>query len=315
MRSWKLALVGLVCFCGHAHAQENTGEVAKAAHRASAKQSENESLNPHAVTTIPGRHVYDMPPVYGATAVVPSVKELQLIGSYKQPRWTSFRRFANTRSYVRPAGTFAFEYWWENKTSLRDATDARNRSQFEVEFGLGYRLQLDVYLQTEQLGLDGSYQLQREKLELRYALADWGKIFLNPTLYFEVVRQRDAPVKLEGKLLLAEQFGQRWFFASNLVFERELGGGEAHEYQLTTALAYSMVDSRFSLGAEVKLEMVDAPGARFAFDAYEALAGPTLFWSPVDPMRVLFVALLGAEVENGQTTGLFEPTLIFGWEI
>ncbi|MCB9708296.1 MAG: hypothetical protein H6714_05890 [Myxococcales bacterium] len=297
-----------------ARAQENDAQAVAEAHKRAREAKQPAS----AVPREPGRHTYDMPalpPEYSAHATVYPSHETERIGSYRQPRWTAFRRFPNTRAYVRPAGTMAFEYWLESKYNLKDSEEVRHRSQFEFEFGLGNRLQFDVYLQTQQLGHDGALELHAEKLELRYALANWGVIPLNPTLYAEVVRQHDAPVKLEGKILLAEQFTSRLFFASNIIYERELGDDQEAEYAITGALAMSLFDSRFSAGLELKLETVDVAGARLAFDNYEVLGGPTLFWSPVDPMRVLATFLFGAEVEGDTTIPLFEPTLIVGWEI
>jgi hypothetical protein len=57
--------------------------------------------------------------------------------------------------------------------------------------GLGHRLQLDLYLQTEQAGHQAPLEIGAEKVELRWALADWGVIPLNPTLYAEFVRNND----------------------------------------------------------------------------------------------------------------------------
>jgi hypothetical protein len=61
-----------------------------------------------------------------------ALREEELIGAYQQPRWTAKRRFPTTRIYVRPAGTFQFEWWHETKLSLKDADDVRHRSLFEV---------------------------------------------------------------------------------------------------------------------------------------------------------------------------------------
>ena len=52
-----------------------------------------------------------------------------------------------------------------------------------------------------------------------------------------------------------------------------------------------------------------------SFDAWELLAGPSLAWSPVAPMHVLFVALFGSETEGDEKTALFQPTMILGWEL
>jgi hypothetical protein len=255
---------------------------------------------------------------YEAVAVVPpapgSLREEQRIGSYAQPRWTARRRFPTTRVYVRPAETIAIEWWLETKLNLEDTDQARYRSQFEIEFGLGHRLQLDLYLQTEQDGHTAPLELKAEKVELRWALADWGLIPLNPTLYAEYVRQHDAPPKVEFKVLLAEELARGVHFGFNVVFEHELGAEQENEYALTTGVSYTIVDEVFSLGAEVKFETFDTKDERLTFDNWELLGGPSLAWVPVPPMSILLVALFGNETEGEESVPLFEPTLIAGWE-
>lgn len=322
-----LVVVALLALSSPSRAQEEGTQVIAQAHEAAAEQTTAaeaptapaNAASSNATSTAPaGRHTYDMPARdddYAATARVPASRETERIGDYAQPRWTAFRRFPTTRVYVRPAGTMAFEWWLETKLNLDDTREVRHRSQYEFEFGLGGRVQLDVYMMTEQLGHQGPMRLAAEKVELRYALADWGDIPLNPTLYAEFVRQDEGPPKVEAKALFGEQLGTRVFVASNLVFEHELGDAQENEYAVTFAGAYSLADSHVSLGAEVKLETVDRAGARLTFDNYEVLVGPSLFVSPIDPMRILFVALFGVEVEGNTRVPLFEPTLIVGWEI
>jgi hypothetical protein len=261
---------------------------------------------------------------YGARAVVAPApgtpREEERIGDYAQPRWSATRRFPTTRVYVKPAGQFGVEWWLETKLDLADTRQVRHRSQYELEMGLGHRLQLDLYLQTEQDGHHGPLAIAAEKAELRWALADWGVIPLNPTLYAEFVRQNGAPPKVELKALFGGQLAPRWHAGANVAFEHLLGADQTNEYALTTAISYSLMDSRFSLGGEIVLETVDHSGRRFTFDNWELLAGPSLAWAPVAPMHVLLVALLGNETElqasgSKSHTPLFEPTLVLGWEI
>ena len=259
---------------------------------------------------------------YEATAVVSpppgSLREEQRIGDYAQPRWTSRRRFTTTRVYVRPAGSFGIEWWLELKQSLRDEHVARYRSQLELEIGLAHRLQLDLYVQTEQDGHEGQLELLAEKVELRWALANWGVIPLNPTLYVEYVRNDDGPPALELKALAGDELARALHFGLNLVWEHQLGDESSNEYALTAGLSYSLIDDVLALGLEAKLELVDLGANPFNFVSWELLAGPSLAWSPVPPVRVLFVPLFGLRRKGGMggraTTGLFEPTVVIGWE-
>jgi hypothetical protein len=261
---------------------------------------------------------------YSARAVVPpepgTLREEERIGDYAQPRWSATRRFPNTRVYVRPPGSFGLEWWTQTKQSLRDSHEVRNRSDYEMEIGLGHRLQLDMYLETEQAPHWGSaLQVAREKAELRYALADWGVIPLNPTLYAEFVRQNGAPPMVELKGLFGDQLAPRWHFGANVVWEHLLGANQTNEWSLTTGLSYSVTDTTFSIGGEIVFETLDESGHRLTFDNWELLAGPSIAWAPVPPMHLLFVGLLGNETAlqpAGKTyTPLFEPTLIVGWEL
>lgn len=284
---------------------------------------------PAAEPRAPGTHAYDMPalPTFGATATALRPRhEEERIGEYAQPRWTSFRRFPTTRAYVRPAGTFAVEWWLETKLDLSNLDFVRHRGELEMEWGLGARLQFDVYLETvqDQFATHGTAAPIRinEKFELRWAIAEWGKIPLNPTLYLEVIRLDNDLPGIEAKVLLADELAPGWFVASNLIFERvsTRPTGE-DEYAVTLALAHSLADSHLSLGLEAKLELTDVSGHRFDFANWELLGGPSIWWSPYPPLRILAVALLGAETahdfraHNDRVAPIFEPTVIAGWEI
>jgi hypothetical protein len=175
-------------------------------------------------------------------------------------------------------------------------------------------LQLALYLTTEQYGHQGPYELKSERVELRYALADWDVIPANPTLYAEFVREHDGPPKVELKLLLGGQITSGWHWGSNVVYERQLGAAAEQEYVFTLAVSHATRDSVLSLGAELKLEAVDVAGRRWDFDVYEVLAGPSIQWRPVPPMHIDLVALFGAEIGRDETTPLAQPLLVVGWE-
>ena len=257
---------------------------------------------------------YVMEPSF-QTTVMPLFED-QPIGAYAQPRWTATRRFPTTRVYVIPKGTMTLEYWLETKADLGGKNATRHRSSYEAEMGLGHRLQLDLYLSTEQLGKAGALDLLEEKVELRYAFANWGVIPGNPTLYLEWVRANAGSPRAEGKLLFGGEIASGWHWGANLVYEREVTGADQEgEYAVTGAVAGSVIDYKLSLGAEVQLEATDKTGDRFSFEDQEILAGPSLQWRPVPPMHVDLVALFGAEHGSGETTPLAEPTIVVGWEL
>ena len=73
-----------------------------------------------------------------------------------------------------------FEQWWRVRDKRDDTVE--HKSQEEIEIGLPYRMQLDIYLDWFADG-DSRARYSDVAFELRWALADWGKIPLNPTLY------------------------------------------------------------------------------------------------------------------------------------
>lgn len=264
---------------------------------------------------------FGLPPV--EVEAEPLLMEEERIGEYKQPRWTARRRFPSTRIYVRPRGEADFEFWYTNGIPLDDLKGTEAESQFEFEFGLGHRLQLDLYLVTLQnyanfSGPGPSFQLAEQKMELRWALADWGKIWANPTLYFEAIHVNGGAPKIETKLLLGGELSSGWHAGANLVYEREMGGEFEHEYALTAGISRTIVDALFSIGGELEFEMKDVVGERLDFAAYEFLLGPSLqvFFKPHSHLDLLVLAGAEFEREEGsfETVPLLEPTLVVGYE-
>ncbi len=245
--------------------------------------------------------------------------ELAPIGAYQQPKWTDRRRFPGVRLYVAPPGAATFEFWGEGKITS-DGEPARLRTMYEVSFGLGHRLQVDLYLRTQSDGAD-VLRIESERLELRWALADWGVLWGNPTLYLEYIRQTEGPHKAEVKVLLGGALSPRLFWGANLFFETELWGEQAHEFGVVAGLAYSVIDSKLSLGAETNVEIVDTRVARFSPLEIEWLIGPTLSWRPVPQAHLLLTASAGPGFFRGVATDsfsarfVFQPRLVLGWRL
>lgn len=259
-----------------------------------------------------------MPPIRVAGKPAPELREEDRIGSYGQPRWTANRRFPTTRVYVVPQGKATVEYWQRVDAPLSNLVDGRKiQSYYELELGLGNRLQLDIYLTTEQSGYKGDFGLKKEKLELRYALADWGQLWGNPTLYAEYSRVHQDADYCEFKLLLGNELAPSWHWGANLAYERQLGGAATNEYALSLGLSKAVVDSAFAVGVETKLGALDGKGARFkSFLEQYAMVGPSLSFAPVPAMHVLATVLLGVGKEgSGAFDGVMQSWLIAGWTL
>ena len=131
-----------------------------------------------------------------------------------------------------------FEYWFRADVPRKGAAEIQH--MFELSFGLPYRFQLDLYGIARTEGKEKTFFDQA--IELRYAFADWGKIWGNPALYIEYINRDQLPDKVEGKLLLGGQLATRWHWGSNFVFEHELGGAQENSHEWTTGLSYTARD-------------------------------------------------------------------------
>jgi hypothetical protein len=234
---------------------------------------------------------WELPPITVVGEPAAELKEEDRVGSYAQPRWTTTRRFPGTRVYVVPEGKVEFEYWL--RPTLEKEGPAEIRHLWELEFGLPYRFQLDLYFRIDQEG-DTSEWLSGEQVELRYALADWGKIPGNPTLYLEWVALEERPDKIEPKLLLGGELAPRWHWGLNLVAELEMGGEREYEYQLTGGISYTILDSKLSVGAEAIGLVSDVKGDRGDFGNSEAIfIGPSLQYRPLPQVTANVAPLFG----------------------
>jgi hypothetical protein len=235
------------------------------------------------------------------------LREEDLIGPYKQPRWTATRLFPTTRVYVRPPGQFGAEYWTRVKTP-RDGPSTVE-TQYEVEVGLPGRLQLDLYLVHEKTGSEGEIDVAEQKYEVRYALADWGKIWGNPTLYFEWVERSESPDGLEAKLLLGGGIAEGWHWGSNLVYEHEVSGERESEYSITGGVSHTLSDEKLALGGEIKAGATDTKEDRGDFTNFFEI-GPSLQYRPVPAMHIDVAPLIGI----GDDSRRYDIFIVLGWE-
>ena len=253
-------------------------------------------------------HSYEMPPIT-VEAKAPLFEE-DLIGDYGQPRWTAHRRFGETRIYVIPKGQVEFEFWMR-PTFQKDGEPTKWRSLYELEFGLPGRFQLDLYAVANKLGDDGDYTIDTQQVEVRWALADWGKIWGNPTLYAEWV-QESGPDTGELKLLLGGHIVSGWHWGSNFVWEQNTGEAKERALEWTTGWSYSAVDRKVGVGLETQLAFVSEleDGSRGS-SAKEFLVGPSVQFNFLPQMHLDIAPLFGA-TKAAPRAKLF---VVFGWEI
>lgn len=256
----------------------------------------------------PGRRLrsWELPPVSVVGEAPKELREEELIGAYGQPRWTATRRFPTTRVYVIPEGKVEVE-GWARGTFERDGVTEWRFLQ-ELEIGLPHRFQLDLYLR-EDYDTEDTELLWGGQFELRWALADWGEIWGNPTLYLEYIALEDRPDKIEPKLLLGGEIASRWHWGANLVAEFELGGEEEYEYKLTTGLSYSLIDSVLQVGIEDILTLSDTESDRGDFST-SLVIGPSIQWKPMPPLTVNVAPLVGVTDDSPEV----QLWINVGWE-
>ncbi|MEZ6319305.1 MAG: hypothetical protein R3B49_11235 [Phycisphaerales bacterium] len=252
---------------------------------------------------------WELPPVVVEGESVSGLREEERIGSYGQPRWTATRRFPSTRVYVIPEGKVEVE-GWSRATFKRSDQGGETEWRFlqEVEIGLPHRFQLDIYLR-EDYDTESDDTLWGGQFEVRYALADWGKLPGNPTLYFEYITLEERPDKIEPKVLIGGEFGEGWHWGANFVFEYELSGAKEAEYSVTTALSKTIVDEVFSLGVESVFSATDEKGSRGDFNT-SFVIGPSVQWKPVHNATINIAPLFGTTNESP----VAQVYLNVGWE-
>jgi hypothetical protein len=236
------------------------------------------------------------------------LKEEELVGPAGQPRWTTDRRFPGTRIYVIPEGVLEAEFWLRPTSPRHGATAFR--TLWELEFGLPHRFQLDLYFRTESTE-HGDAQIG-QSIEIRYALADWGKIWGNPTIYLEWARMEDEPDAVEFKLLLGGEIAPRWHWGINLSDELATGGDRANEIELTAGISYTLEDSKFSVGAEMEMGFVDTHGRRGSYDEKFLFVGPSIQYRPYESIHIDFAPMVGIPLAGDSPR--FRAYFVIGYE-
>ena len=259
----------------------------------------------------PGLKSYEMPPVtvYGKAPL----DEEDRIGDYAQPRWTAARRFSETRVYVIPKGQAEFEYWLKPKVK-KDGEPSEFETLYEAEFGLPGRFQLDLYAVGTKEGADGDFGITGQKVEVRWAFADWNKIWGNPTAYAEWTENSGGHDTAEFKLLLGGQIVSKWHWGSNLVWEHQVGESRETSREWTTGVSYTARDMKIGVGVETQLAFVDeleeGSSSHRTDMAHEFLVGPSFQFRPLPQMHIDFAPLFGLTKAAPRSKSF----IVVGWE-
>ena len=190
--------------------------------------------------------------------IVVTGSEAEVPSAYGAPGAFSQSRFAPlTNAYVLPPGEIYTSLIYED-----DVVHFRNPDHHwtqECEVGLPYRL--NIAIENDVQHYDGDTQDATFSVEGRYALADWNKIPLNPTIFSEFKfglgnilhdegaptpahkfgpggfdKSHDIPDAYELRLLLSEDFFDRVEWAMNTFFEQEIAGDRGREWGIANSI-------------------------------------------------------------------------------
>lgn len=227
----------------------------------------------------------------------PALSEEAPVGEYGQPEWTTQRRFSTTRVYLQKMPWEAgVEQWWRGRF-YRDGK-AKHLFQEEIEIGLPHRFQVDLY---ENWVMDDHRRMRHHDVaaELRWAPADWGKLPLNPAIYFEwkFVDPSQGPDLYEIKLLLGDEIAPRLHWGFNAVFEQEVGGERAREIAFSQGVSYTLIDQRLSAGVEMQFKHETERTTRNNPEIKFQI-GPSVQWRPASRWHIDLVPLFGVTQDS-----------------
>jgi hypothetical protein len=240
--------------------------------------------------------------------------------AYGAPGAFSRTRFAPlTTAYVLPPGTFYFGEIYEGDAFRHGPPDHIFTQELEV--GLPYRFGAAAELALERF--DGGGGVKTVSLEGRYALADWNKIPLNPTLFAEYkfgvgsIRHEEGPPPPPGeeeeeesgppktpdayefRLLLAQDFGERIEWAMNWFFEKENTGDRGREWGFAQSATIPILleKERLKVGVEMEYKNFTVKDTR-GDPMHTFIVGPTLAYRTSHSTRFDVSTLFGCTEDS-----------------
>jgi hypothetical protein len=238
--------------------------------------------------------------------------------AYGAPGGFSRARFSPTTSaYVLPPWTFYFGTIYQGDAFRHDLPD--HLFTQEVEMGLPHRFGLAAETELERFNGGGGFQTV--SLEGRYALADWNKIPLNPTLFAEykfgvgTIRHEEGPPPPPGeeeeesgppkvpdayefRLLLAEDFGEHAEWAMNWFFEKENTGDRGREWGFaqSATLPILLPHEQLKVGVEMEYKNFTVKDTR-GDPMHSFVIGPTAAFRPSKNTRFDVSTLFGCTAD------------------
>ena len=259
--------------------------------------------------------------------------------AYGAPPGFSRNRFSNlTNSYVLPPGAVYAGLIYQGAAQHFNRPD-HGLTQ-EIELGLPCRFGVAIENRIENFR--GRTQERTFSIEGRYALADWNKIPLNPTVFVEykfgighILHDEGPPAPLEKgeaqefldenkplpdafevRLLLAQDFGDKVEWAANFFFEQEIGGDRGREVGFAQSIMFPIClpNERLKVGAEMQFISFTDAGIREAGEtpSYRVVIGPTVAWKPSKNTRLDISPLFGVTDDAPRASVYVVFSMLFG---
>jgi hypothetical protein len=285
--------------------------------------------------------------------------------AYGAPPAFSRARFSPTvTAYVLPPGTVLAATIYEGD-ALRHEKPDHHFTQ-EIEIGLPYRINLAM--EAELQAFAGEMQATSVSLEARWALADWNKIPLNPTIFAESkfgvgdllhdervpedngdgevspdelqrklmkltsvtarhrptlrgqddqeqtdeFQRRRIPDAVEGRLLLAQDFGEKVEWALNGFVEQEVEGDRGREIGFAQSIMVPLIpNERLKAGVEMQFRSFTDKDTRN--DPQNSfVVGPSLAWKPNRWSRLDIAPLFGVNDVSPHAQVFVVFSMLFG---
>jgi len=225
--------------------------------------------------------------------VVVQAEAEELPSAYGAPPDLSHGRISTlTKSYVLSPFSFELEAGYEGDI-FRHGLPAQLFRQ-EIEMGLPARFTVGVQNQIEHFA--GETRDRSFTLEARYALANWNKLPLNPTISAEyrVGLSNTSEDAGELALLISHDFPHLIEWAMNIFLDQEFAGRESTSAGFAQSIEVPVLLSEEKL--EVGLEMQYRSGGETTEPERTTkglVIGPTLAWRPTKSARFDLSPLLG----------------------
>ena len=256
--------------------------------------------------------------------------------AYGAPPGFSRSRFSNlTNAYVLPPWSVYAGIIYQGDALRFNRPD--HMFTEEVEVGLPYRFGIAIENSIE--AFRGNVQDRSFSIEARYALADWNKIPLNPTIFAEwkfgigdilhdegppeplgkgeaqafINEHNPLPDAYEVRLLLSQDFFEKVEWALNGFFEQEVTGDRGREYGFAQSAMMPILlpGERLKAGVEMQFTTFTDKGIR-DMPSYRFIIGPTIAWKPTRNTRLDVSPLFGTTDDSPRASVFVVFSMLFG---